>query len=57
MPTYEYKCDMDHKFEEVQSIYEEPLSVCLVCGSPCRRQISRTSFVLKGGGWSAQNYG
>ena len=27
-----------------------------VCGAPCRRQLSKSSFVLKGGGWSGDGY-
>lgn len=27
-----------------------------VCGAPCRRQLSKSSFTLKGGGWSGDGY-
>ena len=26
------------------------------CGAPCRRQLSKSSFSLKGGGWSGDGY-
>ena len=57
MPAYEYKCDTGHEFEVHQNIKDEPLTVCPTCGKRAVRLISRTSFVLKGGGWSPTNYG
>lgn len=27
-----------------------------VCNAPCRRQLSKSSFRLKGGGWSGDGY-
>jgi predicted nucleic acid-binding Zn ribbon protein len=27
-----------------------------VCGEPCRRQLCKSSFALKGGGWSGDGY-
>lgn len=63
MPTYEYKCDSGHEFEVQQNIKEKAIIVCpktgvdhngeeVVCCSPCRRLISKSSFVLKGSGWT-----
>lgn len=59
MPTYEYRCiRCDHEFERVQKITADPLSHCPACKSArAKRQVSRTSFVLKGRGWAAQGYG
>ncbi len=53
MPTYDYNCnDCGHRFEAVQKISDEPLTVCPNCGKPALRKIiSATSFVLKGSGW------
>ena len=53
MPIYEYACKgCGHEFEREQRISEAPLKKCPSCGAlKARRQISRTSFVLKGGGW------
>jgi len=54
MPTYEYKCSScDHKWEEQQSIKEEPIKTCPKCKKEtAQRQISGgCGFVLKGGGW------
>ena len=49
MPIYEYKCSKCGLFEVTQRI-TEPALERHECGSPAKRQISHTSFVLKGGG-------
>jgi putative FmdB family regulatory protein len=58
MPIYEYQCKAcQHEFEREQRITEEPVKDCPKCGAPqARRLISRTSFVLKGGGWYSDLY-
>jgi putative FmdB family regulatory protein len=58
MPTYEYQCDAcGHEFEREQRITEDPIKTCPECGArKARRLISRTSFVLKGGGWYSDLY-
>lgn len=60
MPTYDYKCLVcDHDFETIQSIKDDPHTPCPQCKIECyNRLISGcTAFVLKGGGWAADNYG
>jgi len=58
MPVYEYICKAcDHEFEREQRISENPLKKCPECGAmKAKRLISRTSFVLKGGGWYSDLY-
>ena len=58
MPVYEYLCKAcDHEFEREQRITDKPLKKCPACGSmQAKRLISRTSFVLKGGGWYSDLY-
>jgi len=58
MPTYEYECKAcEHQFEAEQSIKDNPLTTCPRCQTDfLRRLISATAFVLKGGGWAADNY-
>ena len=58
MPIYEYGCDRcGHEFEAEQRITDAPLKTCPGCRSRrLRRLISRTSFVLKGGGWYSDLY-
>lgn len=58
MPTYEYTCEScEQQFEFEQSIKEDPLVECPSCrNDTLKRLISKTSFVLKGSGWAADNY-
>ncbi len=67
MPFYEMICDSGHEWEVEQRITEDPLTVCtrlgvdhngkeVQCCSPCRRQLCKSSFSLKGGGWSGDGY-
>ena len=59
MPLYEYGChDCGHQFEELQSFSDPPIEVCSKCGGKnVSKLISKTSFVLKGGGWYKDHYG
>ena len=58
MPIYEYECDKcGHAFEREQSISDPPVKTCPECRSrKVTKLISRSSFVLKGGGWYADGY-
>ena len=58
MPVYEYICKAcDHEFEREQRINDNPLKKCPACGAmKVKRLISRTNFVLKGGGWHSDLY-
>lgn len=57
MPIYEYCCqDCQHVFEEWQKDFKEREMTCPVCGSPAKRLISNTSFILKGSGWYVTDY-
>jgi putative FmdB family regulatory protein len=43
MPTYEYKCsDCKYEFEEVQSINDDPITVCPKCKGKVSILISKT---------------
>ena len=57
MPIYEYKCGKCGVVEVMQSIKDAPLKKCPNCKSKVERMISSTSFVLKGTGWYATDYG
>ncbi len=58
MPIYEYQCEeCEHKFDMLQKITAEPLKECPECGGPVHKLVSSTSFILKGGGWYATEYG
>ena len=58
MPIYEYACEKcGHEFEREQRITEDPVKTCPSCkAKKVRRLISRTAFVLKGGGWYSDLY-
>jgi putative FmdB family regulatory protein len=58
MPIYEYACEKcEHEFEREQRITDDPVKTCPQCRSrKVKKLISRTSFVLKGGGWYADAY-
>ncbi len=58
MPTYDYGCKAcGHEFEKEQRISDKPVKKCPSCGKlQAKRLISKTSFVLKGGGWYSDLY-
>ncbi len=58
MPIYEYACEKcESEFEVEQRITDNPIKSCPRCKSrKIKRLISRTSFVLKGGGWYSDLY-
>lgn len=60
MPIYEYACEKCGKLNEVMQKVSDPApAACDGCGQqgPLTRVVSRTSFVLKGGGWYSDLYG
>ena len=59
MPIYEYVCQAcGLRAEVIQKVDDPPPAACARCGQgPMSRQVSRTSFQLKGGGWYADLYG
>jgi putative FmdB family regulatory protein len=59
MPIYEYTCSQCQKTSDVLQKLSEPTPEhCPACGAEgtLSRVVSRTSFVLKGGGWGADLY-
>ena len=58
MPIYEFKCPHDGtKFELVRSMKDETPATCPECGKEAEKQISLSSFSLKGDGWARDLYG
>ncbi|AEF83890.1 type I antifreeze protein [Treponema primitia ZAS-2] len=53
MPTYEYECkSCGHSFEAVQSMKDEALKECPLCGKEIRRVINGgTGIIFKGSGF------
>lgn len=57
MPTYEYKCESGHSFEEFHSINDHPRVLCPVCGASASRQIgSGSGLMFKGSGFYITDY-
>ncbi len=57
MPIYEYKCKAcGNEFEYQQRMSDPPKAECEQCGGGLEKQISRSSFALKGGGWYKDLY-
>ncbi len=58
MPIYEYACGKcGTEFEREQRMSDPPVKTCPECRSrKVTKLISRSSFVLKGGGWYADGY-
>ena len=56
MPIYEYRCDNDHTFEAFQSMADDALDACEVCGAPARRVLSAPAVHFKGSGFYTTDY-
>jgi putative FmdB family regulatory protein len=58
MPTYEYQClKCHHTFDAFQSMSEEPLKTCPVCGDSVKRLISPgAAIIFKGSGFYITDY-
>jgi len=59
MPIYEYECSQCHATSDaLQKVNDPAPETCPRCGArnTLSRLLSRTSFVLKGGGWYADLY-
>ena len=57
MPTYEYRCTKGHTFDVIQSMSDEPLTKCQVCGSPVERVLHSPAVHFKGSGFYNTDYG
>ena len=56
MPIYEYRCDNGHTFEAFQSMSDDALDVCEVCGAPAQRLLSAPAVHFKGSGFYTTDY-
>lgn len=59
MPIYEYNCQAcGNVFDLLQKVDDPAPEECASCGAKgtVSRLVSRTSFVLKGGGWYSDLY-
>ncbi|MDQ1247306.1 MAG: hypothetical protein QG597_1676 [Actinomycetota bacterium] len=52
MPTYQYLCrDCEHRFDIVQSIHDDALTICPECGGTIRRVLHPVGVTFKGSGF------
>ncbi len=52
MPIYEYECEKEkHRFEKWQSVQDEPIKTCPVCGAPVHKVFHPAGIIFKGSGW------
>ena len=56
MPTYEYRCKNGHQFEVIQSMRDDPIAVCQVCGAPVERVFHPVAVHFKGSGFYTTDY-
>lgn len=57
MPTYQYRCQNDHEFEEFQSITDDAIETCPECGEKATRVISGgAGLIFKGSGFYITDY-
>ena len=56
MPTYEYRCTNGHTFEVIQSMSDDPVEICEVCGAPVERVFHPVAVHFKGSGFYSTDY-
>ena len=57
MPIYEYRCSNGHLFEVQQSMSDDPIAVCEVCGVGVERVFHPVAVHFKGSGFYTTDYG
>ena len=56
MPIYEYRCNNGHTFESFQSMADDPVASCEVCGAPVERVFHPVAVHFKGSGFYTTDY-
>jgi putative FmdB family regulatory protein len=56
MPIYEYRCQNGHSFEVIQSMSDDPVETCEVCGAPVERVFHPVAVHFKGSGFYTTDY-
>jgi putative FmdB family regulatory protein len=56
MPIYEYRCSNGHEFEVFQSMADDPVTTCEVCGAAVQRVFSPVAVHYKGSGFYTTDY-
>ena len=56
MPIYEYRCENGHTFEVIQSMSDDPVATCEVCGAAVERVFHPVAVHFKGSGFYTTDY-
>jgi putative FmdB family regulatory protein len=56
MPIYEYRCTNGHEFEVFQSMSDDPVTTCEVCGAAVERVFRPVAVHFKGSGFYTTDY-
>lgn len=56
MPIYEYRCANGHDFEVFQSMADDPVEICEICGATVQRVFSPVAVHYKGSGFYSTDY-
>jgi putative FmdB family regulatory protein len=56
MPIYEYRCLNGHTFEVIQSMSDDPVETCELCGAPVERVFHPVAVHFKGKGFYTTDY-
>jgi putative FmdB family regulatory protein len=56
MPIYEYRCKNGHTFEVIQSMSDDPVTACEVCGAQVERVFRPVAVHFKGSGFYTTDY-
>lgn len=56
MPIYEYRCEDGHTFEVFQSMSDDPVRSCEVCGESVERVFHPVAVHFKGSGFYTTDY-
>jgi putative FmdB family regulatory protein len=57
LPIYEYRCKNGHNFEVMQSMSDDPVDKCQVCGAAVERVFHPVAVHFKGSGFYTTDYG
>jgi putative FmdB family regulatory protein len=57
LPIYEYRCKNGHDFEVMQSMSDDPVEKCQICGAPVERVFRPVAIHFKGSGFYTTDYG
>ena len=57
MPLFEFKCDECGALIDTLQRWDDEPPDCVRCDGQMTKQVSKTTFLLKGQNWARDNYG